>query len=250
MTSLLSKRNFYYLMIILITLSFNPISLTYSGETQQFYSWKDENGVTHVTDDPEKIPPKYRENIKKYESISNKKYSFKKLKLFLTNNKKKITYAVSVIAVSILIFFLFQKFSRYIRAKHYKYKRTIEDKNIERSKIETLTEEKLKLKAREILIKEGYKIIEPESIYSTVVDLIGSKGSEKTAISINLGENLISKMVINEIDREKHKYNCSKSMVVARTYFDEDAWELAKKINCRLIDKRELAKLILKKTKY
>jgi uncharacterized protein DUF4124 len=39
----------------------------------KIYKWKDENGKTHFTDSPEKIPFKYRKNIKKKKAADRKR---------------------------------------------------------------------------------------------------------------------------------------------------------------------------------
>ena len=92
----------------------------------------------------------------------------------------------------------------------------------------------------------GYKLSSPNTQFDELIDFIGFKGGEKVAIAIHDSENFVSKIVVSEIDREKHKHDCKKSMIVCRTYFEEDVIEFAKSVDCELIDKERLSKLLLR----
>ena len=51
-------KSFYIFLNGLLILLVLPFTVNISDAT--IFSWKDENGITHFTDSPEKIPPKYR----------------------------------------------------------------------------------------------------------------------------------------------------------------------------------------------
>ena len=52
-------KSFYIFLNSLLILLVLPFTVNISDAT--IFSWKDENGITHFTDSPEKIPPKYRD---------------------------------------------------------------------------------------------------------------------------------------------------------------------------------------------
>ena len=52
-------KSFYIFLNGLLILLVLPFTVNISDAT--IFSWKDENGITHFTDSPEKIPPKYRD---------------------------------------------------------------------------------------------------------------------------------------------------------------------------------------------
>ena len=52
-------KSFYVFLNSLLILLVLPFTVNISDAT--IFSWKDENGITHFTDSPEKIPPKYRD---------------------------------------------------------------------------------------------------------------------------------------------------------------------------------------------
>jgi len=52
-------KSFYIFFNGLLILLVLPFTVNISDAT--IFSWKDENGITHFTDSPEKIPPKYRD---------------------------------------------------------------------------------------------------------------------------------------------------------------------------------------------
>ncbi len=52
-------KSFYTFLNGLLILLVLPFTANISDAT--IFSWKDENGITHFTDSPEKIPPKYRD---------------------------------------------------------------------------------------------------------------------------------------------------------------------------------------------
>ncbi len=56
--------------------------------------------------------------------------------------------------------------------------------------------------------------------------------------------------MVNEVESEKYKYNCSDSMIIARTSFDEQAIEFAKKVGCCIYDDTHTARIIMNKAKF
>ena len=78
-------KSFYIFLNSLLILLVLPFTVNISDAT--IFSWKDENGITHFTDSPEKIPPKYRdgkvEGLRTIEEIPSKESSSSNSKMNL-----------------------------------------------------------------------------------------------------------------------------------------------------------------------
>ena len=103
----------------------------------------------------------------------------------------------------------------------------------------------LKEKVSQALESMGYKLNIPNTQFDELIDYIGVKRGERVAICIHESENLVSKIVVSEVDREKYKHSCDKSMIISTNYFEEDVEEFANSIDCELVDREKLSKLLL-----
>ena len=217
----------------------------------EYYSWKDEKGVTHIADSIEKIPNKYRKNAKKYESNKERKRfdalnSYNKTSKFLISTfkqHKKIFLAVFIIIIGIVIYKIlknqFINLSSHISGLN-------NNKNIAMSGIDHMDLNILRSNIVKILMNRNYQIVESESILNPVVDLVVTNNYEKATVTIDNSTNPISIFRLNEINREKHKFLCRKSIIFSRNYFDREVLDFAKANNIELYDKAKLAKLLIK----
>lgn len=232
--------------IILFTLFLSSIFINDINASKVYYTWEDKYGVIHITDDSSSIPQEYKKTAKKYEPTNKKDRYLYKTQFLIKKYYQEIIYIFLISLIALLFIVIFNKSLKLVKQKKLTSARSELEQIIEQSGIERMNSETYKTKVKEVLKNQGYKISEPDSMLTTLIDLIGFKDGTKIAISINDSNNLISKIVVSEIDREKHKFSCKKSMVVSRSYFEEDAYDFAKNIGCRLIDKDSLARLILK----
>jgi len=75
--------------------------------------------------------------------------------------------------------------------------------------------------------------------------MIAKKNDHKYAVQINRQTGSVSRLLVSDIDREKHRYGCDKAMLITNSYFSEDVIELAKSTGCELVDRDTLGKWIL-----
>lgn len=237
----MNKKNSFILLILFIPFLF----LSETSFSKTYYTWVDKYGVTHITENPEEIPRDRTGTIKKFESKGKFSFIEQNIRYLKANRHIFIKYLIYLIA-AVVFFLVLKKIYRNIRAKRNLNRIKSRIEYINKSGVETLTAENMKDRVHLLLTIEGYKLAIPDSQFNTVVDYIGEKGGKRIAISINSSENLVSKMVINDLDREKYRYDCDKSMFICRTYFEEDVPEFAKQVECELIDKDRLSKMLIK----
>ncbi|HZX12818.1 MAG TPA: restriction endonuclease, partial [Thermodesulfobacteriota bacterium] len=77
------------------------------------------------------------------------------------------------------------------------------------------------------------------------INMIAKKNDHKYAVQINRQTDSVSRLLVSDIDREKHRYGCDKAMLITNSYFSDDAIELAKSTGCELVDRDALAKWVL-----
>ncbi|MGI9535322.1 MAG: restriction endonuclease [Thermodesulfobacteriota bacterium] len=236
------KKSLYItsLLILFILL----LSLT-TVNAKTYYTWVDSNGVTHITDLKDEIPKSSIKSVKTFESRGS--FDFITTKYFyLKNNIHKFTkyFVYLLIGLIVLIIFWISVKSINRRRNQERINRSIN--NFEKSGISSLNTYQFKSRIRDVLENMGYKLTTPNSQFEELIDYIGFKAGKKVAISLNEGENLVSKNVVSEVDRERQKHSCEKSMIICKSYFEEDVFEFAKRIDCELIDKDRLSQLLLK----
>jgi len=97
-------KSFYIFLNSLLILLVLPFTVNISDAT--IFSWKDENGITHFTDSPEKIPPKYRdgkmEGLRIIEEVPSEESSSSnsKMNLPVTRLKHLQEYKVPLISTN------------------------------------------------------------------------------------------------------------------------------------------------------
>ena len=223
----------------------------FSYADQFYYTWKDSNGTTHITDDINKVPKQYRNSSKKYKKVSNN-YN-EKLNNYYNSSKELIAeYKIYIILFILLIIVavLYKKLIKKFKQKFLLKRIADNEKLILKSGINNMTAHQFKLKTRELFINNEYNLDETTVEYNPVVDYIAEKNGYKYALSINLNSNAIPRILINELEKEKYRYDCKYSMIVARTIFEEEAIRYAKQVKCELLDIYKIARIIVKNEKF
>lgn len=77
------------------------------------------------------------------------------------------------------------------------------------------------------------------------VDLIAKKGNLKIAIQAKRQLNKVSRHAISDAVAGMQHYNCNKSMVITNNYFTRDAIKFSSTTNCQLINRDNLANMII-----
>ncbi len=75
-------------------------------------------------------------------------------------------------------------------------------------------------------------------------DIIATKGNDKISIQVKRSKNRIDRKAISDAVAGMKFYKCNKSMVVTNNRFTDSAKKFAKKTECTLIGRAELAKWI------
>lgn len=246
------KKNIFFatskfLLILIVFIFFSNNQILANEEL--FYKWKDENGVIHVTDNPNNIPLKHRDKIIKYE----KKQASTKSRI---NNYLKKTLKIIVaykyyllgVALIIFVYFLIKRILNRIKIYSLKRKSNSSENLIKKSGINEMSEDEFKTTVKKVLINSGYKLEDIDAPFITTTNLIGEKKGKKYAVYISTNINQISKNQINEVEIEKQKYGCVSSIIISRSGFDCSAYNFAKRKNCKLIDLISIAKAMVKKT--
>ncbi len=234
-----------FILIVFIFFS-NSIAL---AEKQFFYKWKDDKGTTHVTDNKDNVPQKFRNKVVKYEKKEGlekqgiKTYYDKGQKLVL---KYKYFLLGLLLIVSTLILLI--KVFRKTKELNLKRKTISTEKIIKNSGIENMGADEFKDNVKEILIRSGYKLAQIDAPFKTFSDFIGEKKGKKYTVLISTALNEISKNQISDLESERDKYGCDGSIAIAKSGFDNSAASFAKENGCKIIDRKTIAKAILGKS--
>jgi len=236
-------KSVVYLSII--TSFFLILLLSGLFEQKSYYTWKDVNGVTHVTKDSTEIPDSRKNTLK----IFNENHNFKllnRLKIYTNANKYILTYFIlgTILLLFLFIFTknLYKKFNK-LRKNH---KNIINKRNIEESGLLNINSPDFHNKAILVLKHMGFKLEPTDQILLNIVEYVGLYKNKRYAISIIFTDNPTSRITLSEIMREGIKYNCQNFLTISNNYFDDNAINSVKKNEFRLIDKDEVAELIIK----
>lgn len=212
-----------------------------TGLSENYYKWVDKDGVTHVTDNPKKIPPQYRSNI---EIVKEKDTGFKafrkNLQKQLNKNKTLILYILGGIAGLLVLNKLLKK----LRDKSSEYKKGKYDEVIKKSGIDLMTIPQFRAFAKNLLSTKGFRIREMESDLDFGIDFIAEKSNSSYLVKVISDSITTSRTVLNDLMRDTSKYECDKALVITKNYFSEDAIEFSRSSPCELIDRNALGKLI------
>lgn len=235
----------FVVYLSIITSFFLILLLSGLFEQKSYYTWKDVNGVTHVTKDTSEIPDSRKNTLK----IFNENHNFKllnRLRIYTNANKYILTYFIlgTILLLFLLIFTknLYKKFNK-LRKNH---KNIINTRNIEESGLLNINSPDFHNKAILVLKNMGFKLEPTDQILLNIVEYVGLYKKKRYAISIIFADNPISRITLSEIMREGIKYNCQNFLIISNNYFDDNAIKSVKKNEFRLIDKDEVAALIIK----
>lgn len=238
-----NKLLFLLFIFIFYSTAFAP------AEEQFFYKWKDEKGVTYVTDNPENVPQKFQDETIKYEK---KETSTKSVIKSYYSKSRDFAYSYRYLLLGLFIllaFYIFLKrFLRTVKKYSIKRKQNLYKKTINESGIREMSTDEFKESVKEVLLRSGYKLEQIDAPFKTFADFIAEKKRKKYAVLICTAINEISKNQITDIESEKSRYNCDRSIAISRSGFDSDTIDFAKKNNCRLIDENAIAKAIVRKS--
>lgn len=234
-------KNLY--IIILIT-SILGISASFVI-AENYYKWTDEDGVIHVTDNPEKVPPRFRTTTKVVkEKETGKEAAIKKYKKLLRNNKQTLIYGAAGLFGLLLLYKLINSLRNNAdtsaASKYNEYLR--------KSGIDTMNIPQFKSYIKNVLSVKGYSVKEFEGDLDFGVDFIAEKKDVVYLVKVISDSMSTSKMVVNDVLRDTVKYGCNRALLISKNFFDEDAQKFANSSPSELIDRNGLGKWI-KETK-
>lgn len=202
------------------------------------YRWTDEEGVIHAVDDPGKVPPEYRQSAKIIDTGDGDfTAEAKNLLINVTQNSPIVLTALTILILLLILI----KSTGYLSRRRKKRKRDIIFEFYEHSGVERMDNADFKSYAIELLKQRGYKIATLTDGVNPVTDFIAEKGDLKYAVHVNTNENNVSRIIVNEIDREKARFGCDGSIVITRQLCDDQARKLGLAVGCTLIDRDTLA---------
>ncbi len=227
-----------YIIIFLATFL---LAATNNIFAEDYYQWTDEKGVVHATDNPDKVPPRYKNSLK----VVREKDTGTKATL---NNYKKLAkrnqQTIIVVAVSLLGLLILYKLFKSLKNRSSVKSKNKYDEIIKKSGIDTMNIPQFKNYVKNVLSAKGYHVKVFEGDLDFGVDYIADKGSMNYLVKIVADNMTTSKMVVNDILRDTSKYGCNAAMVISKNYFTEDALEFSKSSPSELIDRTTLGKWI------
>ena len=227
-----------YIIIFFITFltsCINPLN------AEDYYQWTDEDGVVHVTDNPNNVPSRYKNSIKVVkEKDTGYNAILKKYWKSAKQNKKPIL----IILASLLGLFLLNKLIKVLKNKSKTISKNKYDEVLKRSGIDTMNIPQFKSYAKNLLSVKGYKVKEFEGDLDFGVDFVADKGNSVYLVKVVADNMPTSKMVVNDVLRDTSKYGCNSAMVISKNFFTEDAIEFSKSSPSELIDRTALGKWI------
>lgn len=230
-------RNFILPVVCLLFLM--PIT-SLAGK---LYKWVDEKGVTHVTDDPEKVPEVYMGSVKEVtpeNKLDNLVIKIEDIWKDVKGEKVKIAAGIA----GLIIITALYKLLRRTKLRTNEKKREKHLQAVEQSGIDVLDLAQYQKYIGALLTRQGFNLRTPEGSFNLGVDLIAEKDKSRYAVQIKRQASPISGAIVNDLEREKHRYGCDRSMIISNNYFTDDAVERAGPSGCTLIDREKLGEWI------
>lgn len=219
---------------------------------KQLYKWVDKNGVVHVTDNPESIPSEYRSSAVKSKPKSGSGATIEKiekgfknvfdevLRLVKENIKKVVAGTLVIIGLIVLVYLL----RSYLKFKEQK-ERERGLRALEILNIDSISRTEFENFVIRLLTHRGFKVETTDATLDLGINMIAKKNDHKYAVQINRQTDSVSRLLVSDIDREKHRYSCDKAMLISNSYFSQDAIDLASSKECELVHRDILAVWIL-----
>ena len=232
------KRLKYLASVILLLLLISP-----TADAAKVYKWVDKDGVIHVTDNPREIP---EDHVGSIEEIQIKKNEFNSLTrtiwLFIKSNLGLFTLAI----FGIFIILMINKLTQRIMLKHSERKKRRLIQVFEKSGLDRIDNTEFKKLTKTLLENNGYTVSEITfEHFNPGVDFIAERKGNRYYVELKLDYDFVPRLAVSDADREKHRYDCDRSMLVTINFFEEDAIELSKATGCILIDRLTLAQWML-----
>jgi restriction system protein len=232
-----------------ICLIFLTSSHSYADE---IYKWVDKNGVVHLTNHPGVIPKEYKSSVKKSVSKDESRASIEKIKggsknafdealKFLEENREKIQIGIPLIVGLIALIYPLRRYLK-IKGQRERQKRL---RALELLNVDDMDGTEFERYIIGLLANGGFKIEKTGDSINLGVDFIARKNNLKYAVQIRRQTGPVSRIAISDIERERHRYDCDRGMLITNGYFTKDAIELAESKGCELIDRDTLARWIL-----
>jgi HJR/Mrr/RecB family endonuclease len=217
------------------------IGIVCSAGAVKIYKWTDKNRVVHVVDDPEKVPTEYRRSA---DIIDEESGSLEAEVNNLLAKVKSVRTALYALAGMLVLIFSITKLHSSFRTTRKISDRVKYINAYELSGIERMDSPELRRFVMGLLKHRGFTIIIPAESLNPAVDFIAEKEDSKYAVQIYNQNHNISRVIVNDLDREKAHFECNRSMIISKRYCDDDARALAARAACTLADKDTLAKWI------
>lgn len=214
---------------------------TYSSQAVKIYQWKDKSGVLHVVDDPDKVPREYSGSVEVIDTEGGSLGT--EAKRFLPQLKSNGGVIAAGLVILVLIF-VYIKSARRLNARAKKRQTERLSKAYELSGADRMDRAEFKRYVIGLLKQRGYKAMIASETMSAAVDLIAEKGGLKYAVRVHTEKNDISRVVVNDLDREKTRFGCSYAMIISPRPSDDGAKRLASSVGCSLVDRDRLARWI------
>lgn len=231
------KKLFIPLLIVLNLLTFYP-TYTYC---ENYYKWVDRDGVTHVTDNPQKIPPEYRSTTK---IVKEKDTGFKK---YLKNAKKTInenkTFIFYILAALIGLYIL-NKLMKTLKSKAGIRNKGKYDEILKRSGIDVMTIPQFRAFTKNLLATRGFKITELQSDLDFGIDYIAEKSNSNYLVKVISDNVMTTRTLLNDVLRDTSKYGCDKALFISKNFFSDHAIEFSRSSPCELVDRHTLGQWI------
>lgn len=100
-----------------------------------------------------------------------------------------------------------------------------------------------------VLSKNGYKILSLKKSCDQGIDIIARRFFLKVGIQVKCYNHTVGNRAVQEAVAGKKFYKLYKVMVITNSIFTKAAYDLAKKNKVKLIDRKELAKMVKKANK-
>jgi len=226
------------LIVIIVSL----LNLTaYQADASKIYLWKDADGVMHAVNDPDMVPVQYRSSVKEIDKGGSNLESAADVIMATAESYKLI---LGGLAGLIIFIYLLRRAFKYRRVRLKEAEKNILINAYELSGADKMSIGEFKLFIKDLLKDRGYSIISSQHSINPVVDFIAEKGDTRYAVHVTRQNNPVSRVTVNNTDREKVLFDCGRSMLISDNYFEEGAEDLASVLGCMLVDRETLSRWI------
>ncbi len=228
--------------IIYLALTINLLLLPDLTFAAKLYKWVDKDGVVHMTDKPEEIPEEHSGDIEEFD-IERADYK-SMIANFWKNVRKRKQNIIFTISLLIVIAFMFKSF-QHLKSRYFEKRRKKLLYTLDKSGIDHMSRDEFRVYIIKLLEAQGFSTqsIDEGQIYRGI-RLIAEKNKTKFLVQIIPDIDLGSILAVNEVEREKHRYGCTKSMLITKHYFAQDAIESTNENGCELVDRLVIGKWI------